>query len=109
MQRIFGARDSIEAAFVKGLLETEDIRAVVQGSALDAARGDIPYTPAALPSVWVNEPDVEQATQIVDEYRRGGPAATQPQTDWICPKCGEILEGQFTTCWNCGTEKPAAA
>jgi len=109
MKRIYGARDSTEAVFIKGLLESEEISAVVLGSALDAARGDIPFTAASLPSVWVNESDVERATQIVDEFHRGGPAATQRQVPWKCPRCGETLEGQFTTCWNCGTEKPAAA
>ena len=105
MQRIYGARDSTEAEFVKSLLEAEEIQTVVQGSALEAARGDIPFTNASLPSVWVNEGDVERATQIVTEFRRGGPAAIHPQISWICPKCGEVLEGQFTTCWSCGTEK----
>jgi len=108
MQRIYGARDSTEAEFVRGLLEAEEIPAVVQGSALEGARGDIPFTAASLPSVWVNETDVERATQIVDEFRRGGPAATLPQVPWTCPNCGEMLEGQFTSCWKCGTEKPAA-
>jgi hypothetical protein len=107
MQRIYGARDSTEAEFVKGLLDAEEITAIVQGSALDGARGDIPYTAASLPAVWVDESDVERATQIVDEFRRGGPAAAQKSAPWKCPKCGEMLEGQFTTCWNCGTEKPA--
>jgi hypothetical protein len=107
MQRIYGARDSTEAEFVRGLLEAEEIQAIVQGSALEAARGDIPFSANSLPSVWVNEPDVERASKIVEEFRRGGPAATQSQIAWICPKCGEKLEGQFTTCWKCGTEKPA--
>jgi len=22
---------------------------------------------------------------------------------WKCPKCGEMLEPQFNTCWKCGT------
>jgi hypothetical protein len=107
MQRIYGARDSTEAEFVRGLLEAEEITAVVQGSALEGARGDIPFTAASLPSVWVNESDVERAVQIVDEFRRGGPATTEKQITWKCPKCGEMLEGQFTSCWKCGTEKPA--
>lgn len=106
MQRIYGARDSIEAEFVKGLLDAENIRAVVQGSALEAARGDIPFTAASLPSVWVNEPDVMRAMQIVEEFRRGGPAATHPKAPWKCPRCGEMLEGQFTSCWKCGAERP---
>jgi hypothetical protein len=105
MQRIYGARDSAEAEFVRSLIEAEEIPAVVQGSVLDAARGDIPFSQASLPSVWVNEDDVERAAEIVDEFRRGGPAVTQPQVSWVCPNCGETLEGQFTTCWKCGTAK----
>lgn len=107
MQRIYGARDSTEAEFVKGLLEAEEIAAVVQGSALEAARGDIPFTDSSLPSVWVNEEDVARALPIIEEFRRGGPAGTEPKPAWICPNCGEKLEGQFTNCWKCGTEKPA--
>ena len=24
---------------------------------------------------------------------------------WICSKCGEVLEEQFDTCWNCQTSR----
>lgn len=24
---------------------------------------------------------------------------------WRCPNCGELIEGQFTTCWKCGTDR----
>lgn len=44
MQRIYGARDSIEAEFVKSLLEAEEIKAVVQGSALEGAGGHSIYS-----------------------------------------------------------------
>jgi hypothetical protein len=29
-----------------------------------------------------------------------------PKAPWICPECGEGIEGQFATCWKCGTDKP---
>ena len=106
MQRVYGARDSTEAAFVKNLLDAEEIEAIVQGGPLESALGDIPVSPSSLPSVWVNEADVPRATQIIDEMKRGGPATTNPTASWTCPKCGEVVEGQFTQCWNCGTERP---
>jgi hypothetical protein len=28
---------------------------------------------------------------------------------WLCPQCGEAVEGQFDSCWNCSTPKPASA
>ncbi|MGH7830408.1 MAG: DUF7577 domain-containing protein, partial [Candidatus Binatia bacterium] len=24
---------------------------------------------------------------------------------WQCRKCGEVIEGQFTDCWNCGSSQ----
>jgi len=108
MIQIYGARDNTEAEYVRGLLSTEGIKAVVLGSALEGALGDIPYAQSALPSVWVNESDLPAAQRIIDEFRQGGPAKTDPQPDWTCPKCGEVLEGQFTTCWKCGYSRPEA-
>jgi hypothetical protein len=30
---------------------------------------------------------------------------TAARSPWKCPKCGEQLEPQFTTCWKCGTPR----
>jgi len=109
MIQIYGARDSMEAEYVRGLLAGEGITAVVLGSALEAVRGDIPYSQSSLPSVWVNEPDVPAAQKIIEEFKKGGPATTHPQPNWKCPNCGEVLEGQFTTCWKCGYNRPESA
>ena len=109
MLQIYGARDSVEAEYVRGLLTSEGIAAVVLGTALEGARGDIPFAPAALPSVWVNEVDLAAARVIIDEFRKGGPANVHPQPQWTCPNCGETLEGQFTTCWKCGYNRPLAS
>lgn len=27
-----------------------------------------------------------------------------PADDWICPRCSETIEGQFTECWKCAAE-----
>ncbi len=109
MVRIYGARDLTEAEFVKGLLEREDIQAVIQAGALQAVLGEVPVTPESLPSLWVKPEDEDRACVIIDELKHGGPAAVTAGATWTCPKCGEVLEGQFTTCWNCGTERPANA
>jgi hypothetical protein len=106
MKRVYGARDLAEAYFVKGLLDAEEIPAVVQGGALQAVLGEVPVNPESLPSVWVNEQDVDRAMQIISEMKEGGPATIEPQSNWTCPKCGEVLEGQFSNCWKCGTERP---
>jgi len=108
MTNVYGARDLAEAQFVKGLLEAEDIPAIIQGGALQAVLGEIPVSPESLPSVWVNETDLDRAMPIVKELDNGGPAKTSLQPGWTCAKCGEALEGQFSTCWKCGTNRPEA-
>ena len=29
-----------------------------------------------------------------------------PRADWRCPNCGEIVPGNFETCWNCSSAPP---
>jgi len=106
MERIYGARDATEAEFVKDLLLAEGIPAIIQGVPLQMMRGEIPITPESIPSIWVNEPDAAHARQIIEEMTHGGPAAKFAAHTWTCPKCGEVLGGQFSTCWKCGTERP---
>jgi hypothetical protein len=112
MQQIFTARHDMEAHFVQGLLEQEGITSIIQGEALEGAWGDLPLSKTAMPSIWVNEPDVERAKPIIEEYQRreiknaNNPDADAPQATWKCPKCGEEVEVQFDVCWNCGTSRP---
>ncbi|MHC4441066.1 MAG: putative signal transducing protein [Planctomycetota bacterium] len=111
MNKVYSARDSMEAHFVRCLLEREGIEAVVFGETLSLARGELPLTTDTLPSVWVKPEDVERAMTIVDRYEAGyfedeGDESFQPPPPWICPSCGEEVEGHFTACWNCQTSKP---
>lgn len=102
MQQIYIARGPAEAHLVKGFLEAAGIVAVVQGENLFGVRGGVPMSSGTEPSVWVSEADVAQARRLVAEFQRG---ARSSATAWRCPNCGEMLEGQFTACWNCGTSR----
>ena len=63
------------------------------------------YSAPVLAQVGVIDPsDVEEARRIVDKALQ--PAAAE-QTDWTCPRCSEVNEGQFGACWSCGTSIPA--
>lgn len=113
MRHVYTARDAMDAHFVKGLLAQEGIPAVVQGEALQEAWGNLPLTPESLPSVWVAEADVAAATPVIEEYKRRDEADATvdeppPRPTWTCPQCGEKVEEQFTQCWHCGHQRPAA-
>lgn len=106
MIRVFSAAHSAEAHLVKGLLESEGIAATVRGEDLALARGGVPITPDTGPSVWVLEPeDAERAREIVARFKADA-TPVGPAGPWRCTSCGESLEAQFTTCWNCGAERP---
>ena len=103
-QRVFIGRNPAEAHHAKGLLENEGIAAEIRGEALFGARGEVPWH-EAMPSVWVLEEDAPRAREILEDYHADD-VSSSPWEMWSCPKCGETLEGQFTQCWACGSERP---
>ena len=36
-------------------------------------------------------------------------APAVPAADWLCPKCGEEVPGNFELCWQCGAFRPGQA
>jgi hypothetical protein len=75
MHRIFVAHDPVEAHLIAGLLNNEDIDAQVHGESLFGLRPEIGFTDDTLPSVWISqESQLEEALELVAEYRRDGKA-----------------------------------
>ncbi len=64
--------------------------------------GELPPT-EAWPELWVKERDHAAAQTLLDEFFH---SSDDTQPDWLCPACGERIEGQFSNCWRCGGEKP---
>ena len=134
MKKLFSAADPMEANLVRGLLEEAGIVANVQGEALWSARGELPFGPNTSPTVFVKDEDFERARDVISEYewkskvvparcpdcdydlsRSPGPACPEcgwqfrrqeSLLPWLCPKCQQQLDAQFTDCWQCGTERP---
>jgi hypothetical protein len=105
MKKVHIARDPGEAGLIKGILENEGIEVEVQGEWLFAARGEVAMTSDTLPSLWViNDSDFDRATELVAAFSQPQ-EATADAEDWQCGKCGEQVEPQFGSCWNCGAER----
>jgi hypothetical protein len=106
MKKVYIAKHLTEAHLIKGLLESYSIFCEVRGEVLFGVRGEVPMTTDTLPSVWVNDDDdFEKARAIVTDYDKGNKDHVPRKSSWKCQKCGEVLEPQFTECWNCGTER----
>jgi len=69
MNKIFTAKNSIEANIVKGMLEANDIPAYVEGEYLQGAIGEL----SAIDFMFVSVDDinVEKALNLVNEYETG--------------------------------------
>jgi len=107
MTKVFVAQHPTEAHMVAGLLATGGIQAEVRGEALFSARGEIPVTPATLPSVWVlDDEQVDDALQFLRNRPIEAPPEASAGLPWTCSGCSETVEAQFTACWNCGAAKP---
>jgi rubrerythrin len=66
---------------------------------------------ARLPTVWVEDNEVDRAKPIVDRYRETDRAnaderVAQGRSKWKCSQCGELSETQFDRCWHCGHARP---
>ncbi len=107
--RVYIGQNEMDAHHLQGILQERGITVTVIGEALRGAWAMIPATASTLPSVWVNAQDAEQALGIVREFlmirRESQPHETDAQ-GWACANCGEAIESQFATCWNCGTDRP---
>jgi hypothetical protein len=103
MKKVYSARDEVDAEMAKMFLTNAGVESIVQGGGLRNIIGEIPVSEGSSPSVWVRDEDVDQAMEVLREFKNPPPAQGGP---WKCPKCGEVVEPQFTQCWNCGTAKP---
>ncbi|HUA65470.1 MAG TPA: DUF2007 domain-containing protein [Alphaproteobacteria bacterium] len=101
MKRIFTAADLVTVSELKQMLEAAGIACFINNEVSSTLAGGIPQV-ETFPELWIEDDSREgEALQIKKEWE-------SPQTQgapWTCPKCGEKLDPQFTSCWKCGTKK----
>lgn len=110
MKRVYIARGTAEAHLVRAFLEAEGIEAIVRGEHLSAIFGGIPIDKDSLPSVWIaDEAEYDRAMALVEETSRAAAEKAEPGEPggegWICPGCGERIDGRSLVCWSCGSER----
>ena len=104
-ERVYSAPVLANVATLKATLESHGIACEIRAAHLGGAAGELPPV-ETWPELWIlDESKAEHARQIVQE-------ALEPpkeSTSWTCPRCREDVEGQFSECWNCGSERPAGS
>jgi Putative prokaryotic signal transducing protein len=100
LKRVKTARHVFEAHHWRNLLAAAGIESVLRNEHIGSAFGELPVDICA-PEVWLTDPrQEEKALQLILEASR--PMGT---AIWPCV-CGEAIEPQFFTCWNCGAHRP---
>jgi len=49
--------------------------------------------------ILVKEEDLDKAKKVIENK------SSNSSESWTCENCGEVHEGQFKVCWNCGNER----
>ncbi len=101
MKPVFTSLRLHEIYHVKNLLEAEGIPCFVRNEQLATIAGEVPFTECTAKLFLARESDRQAAGEVLRAWM--SPRPRRPA--WRCPRCGERLEGQFTACWNCGTER----
>jgi hypothetical protein len=106
MKLIHTAKHAMEAHVIKGFLDSHGIEAVVRGEYLTSGWGELPVD---LCSVWItDDAQFAHADRLLVAFLKGTLAGESGAQSWQCPDCNELLEGQFSACWNCGARRPEA-
>ena len=102
MKRVYCSDDLVMAGHLKSLLDADGIECFIKNQYLTGGRGDLPLN-ECWPEIWITDDAAyAHAMKIVTAI------TTQNDTHpvaWHC-SCGETIEGQFDSCWNCGEDKP---
>jgi hypothetical protein len=102
MRRLVHAPNLALATLWADMLTHAGIAATVQRPYASSIAGELPPD-QALPEVWVtDDTQLEAARVLLVQLRH------PTWRHWRCPGCGEIIDGPFEQCWNCGTAMPDA-
>ena len=87
---------------LKNVLDTFGIKCIARNSDLNSAAGELPPV-ECWPELWVvDDEKFGRARSILKKTL----APLQPvKKPWHCGGCGEMIEGQFSECWNCGRDR----
>lgn len=100
---IYRARDSIEGALLKAMLEEHDIEAWTSGGQSAIGFGEL-GSDALLVDIRIRARHALEARRLIGAFWRDrGTAGAGP---WTCGLCGEGNETGYEACWSCGATRP---
>ncbi len=102
VKRVFRAASLIDVAHARNLLLSAGIGSELRNQYVAGALGDLPML-ETWPQLFVADDDEVAALKALSRATK-----TPLGTPWICERCGEHSEPQFTHCWRCGAPASTA-
>ncbi len=99
MKTVYSAANISIVSFFQNILEGYGIHCLIKNEFLHSVIGEIPPI-ESWPQLCVDDDDYEEEKRIVDEA-----LSEKNLPIWKCTSCNEVIEGQFSECWNCGTSR----
>lgn len=100
MKKLTSSPTLVTIHHYRNILTAEGIPSVIRNEHFGSILGEMPFTDT-WPQLWIeNDLDYDRALQLISDDA----ADESPAESWKCATCGEINEGQFAACWNCGKE-----
>lgn len=107
MKCIHRTADRTTAQLLRGVLEVEQIPAIVEGEHLGALRGDVPVGASAEYRVSIlDDEQLPRARLLAEQWLAARSAVPGSAQHWVCVGCGERHEPHFGSCWQCGEAAP---
>lgn len=99
MKRLYASHNTVVLEQITDALDQANIRSIKRNMNMTGqAAGELPPI-VCWPEIWlVDESEADQAGRILAEILQ---SFENPGESWVCPVCGEQLEGQFGSCWQC--------
>lgn len=99
MIKVYTSPDWLLVQTFKSVLDSYGIACEVKSEFPIGTRDRI-----AITELWVlDDARADEARNILAHAEQKG----QPMhPSWKCGKCGELIEGQFDQCWQCGNRRP---
>lgn len=106
MSFVYTCKSTVEAKLILEILRQVNIKAISKedSTRIGVHEVGIPYDATA---IYVEEEDMESAIKTISEYFKASTASERAHQvqPWQCEKCSELIEPQFTACWNCGNDR----
>ena len=103
MKRIYSSNDLLMIGHLKNLLENHDIACILKNE----HTSNLPtftLSSTICPEIWViDDSRYLEAQNVIEKALHSNKISEE--TSWRCSKCNEIMEPQFSECWNCGQSK----